>query len=90
MIEISPGYKTGGLWFPTIQEAQKLELLTLLYPEDQPNDVAKAVINLIVVNTDEVVAILTCHPKAATKRKPRSDIGTKRKAKGEVAQEGEK
>ena len=44
----------------------------------------------IVDHTDEIVSILTRHPKAAKKRKPRSDIGTKRKAKGEVAQEGEK
>jgi hypothetical protein len=79
VIEQVPGFRVGEIFFPTIQEAQNLELLTLLYPDPAaPNDIAKSVINLIVVHTDEVIAILTQEPKVKTPRKPRCDIGKKR------------
>ena len=78
-------YRVGETVFPTIQEAQKAELITLLSNGCAHTDSAVAVVESIVHHTDEVVAILTCQPKAAAKRKPRSDIGKKRILKDEIS-----
>ena len=71
MIQQVSAYKVGEQVFPTIQEAQRRELVSLLcgdavVPEQIP------VIDAIIKHTDEVVAILTCQPKT---KKPRSDKG---------------
>lgn len=79
MIEIAPGYRTGEMWFPTIQQAQVEELLKLMNRESlEFTDAETKAAQWIVENTEKVVAILTFQPKAAAKRKPRSDIGKKR------------
>jgi coenzyme F420-reducing hydrogenase gamma subunit len=77
MIQSVSAYKVGERFFPTIEEAQKEELLSLLLPEGQieKNESAQEVIDNLVHHTDEVVAILTCAPKS---KKPRSDKGRKR------------
>ena len=86
MITITPGYQTGERWFKTIEEAQQSELAALFkitegfklnLNDDDPEKIAE----VIVANTDEVVAILTCTPKSKSPRKPRSDIGKKRTRK---------
>lgn len=67
-------YRVGEQVFPTIQEAQKEELATLLepsFPGVNEEQIAK-ICEAIVGNTDEIVAILTCQPKS---KKPRSDKG---------------
>ena len=76
-------YKVGEQVFPTIQEAQKSELIALFSPWpngiDEPHESLAA--TAVLAHLDEVVAILTCQPKS-TPRKPRSDIGKKRAVKG--------
>ena len=69
--------------FPTLQEAQKCELAALFDGMDDGagHERANACAAAIVSNCDEIVAILTCAPKPKSPRKPRSDIGTKRKPK---------
>lgn len=72
-------YKVGELVFPTIQEAQKKELLDLLLTNSSSTpEYFQGAVDTIVAHTDEVVAILTCQPKSKAQRKPRSDIGKKR------------
>ena len=92
MIEISAGFRTGQLWFPTIKEPQAAELATLFegLKDQDGRSIAKQCAEAVIEHLDQVVAILTDDPKPTAKRKPRSDIGTKRKAKGEAAREGEK
>lgn len=92
MIETAPGYKVNQLWFVTIQEAQAAELATLFMglADQDGRCIAKQCAEAVIEHLDQVVAILTDDPKPTAKRKPRSDIGTKRKAKGEAAREGEK
>jgi hypothetical protein len=83
-IEQVSAYRVGELMFPTIQEAQKSELAALFSVMPNSGGVPLDIIaSTIVEHTDEVVAILTCQPKAKAKspRKPRSDIGKKRAAK---------
>jgi len=78
MIEKTTAYRVGEQVFPTIQEAQKSELLTLLAskPMTITKDQALEVCEIIVAYTDEVVAILTCQPKG---KKPRADKGKNHK-----------
>ena len=75
-------YRVGTMVFPTIQEAQKEELLSILAPEGRVEKdlVLHRTIDQIIQHTDEVVAILTCQPVAKPK-KTRSDKGKKRKPK---------
>jgi len=73
-------FQVGTQVFPTIQEAQQSELIPLFKGLDEASTAA----SIVVANTDEIVAILTCIPKAAAKRKPRSDIGKKRAKKDET------
>lgn len=82
-IQSVSAYRVGERVFPTIEEAQKEELLSLVVPEGQleKNGVVHDTIDRIIVHTDEVVAILTCQPKSKAPRKPRSDIGKKRAKK---------
>ena len=76
-------YSVGQQVFPTIQEAQKSEIMTLFPNQaDACGYNADRVASLIVDHTDEIVAILTCTPRA---KKVRSDKGTKRKKPMEVA-----
>ncbi len=77
----TPAYRVGELVFLTIREAQKKEIGDLVADGAVLNDGDKIVIERIIEHTDEVVAILTFQPKS-TPRKPRSDIGKKRAAKG--------
>ena len=72
MIQQVSAYRVGELVFPTIQDAQKKELEMLLADGGEHTEIAKAVIESIILHTDEVVAILTCQPKS---KKPRSDKG---------------
>jgi hypothetical protein len=92
MIEIAPGFRVAQLWFPTIQLAQASELATLFdgLKDQDGRSISKQCAEAVIEHLDQVVAILTDDPKPTAKRKPRSDIGTKRKAKGEAAREGEK
>lgn len=84
MMKQVTAWQVGTLVFPTIQEAQKSELEALL--KSLGEDTSAACAAMIVEYTDEVVAILTCQPKPKAPRKPRKDIGTKRKPK-ETGQE---
>ena len=83
MIQSVNAYKVGEMVFPTIQQAQKEELISLLTPEGQIASDQEQVkmVDSIIAHTDQVVAILTCQPKAKAPRKPRSDIGKKRSPK---------
>lgn len=72
-------YRVGEMVFATIAEAQKRELIDLIAGDKLATDREVEVAQWIVDHTDDVVAILTCTPKAAP-RKPRSDIGKKRAA----------
>lgn len=81
MIQETKAYKVGEMFFPTIQQAQKQELLQLLSDGGEHTEVAKSVIDSIINHVDEVVSILTDTPKPKSPRKPRSDLGTKRKPK---------
>lgn len=76
-------YRVGELVFPTIREAQKEELISLLLPEGrlEKDETLHKAIDRIIEHTDEIVAILTCQPKSKAHRKPRSDIGKKRVTK---------
>ena len=74
-------YQVGTLVFPTIQQAQQNELLTLIAGDKAPSDAEQKATLWMVTHVDEVVAILTCQPKKKTTRKPRCDIGTKRAKK---------
>jgi hypothetical protein len=70
----------GERVFPTIEEAQSSEIYKLLIEAgglDSEGNATRAA-ELIVANTDEVVAILTCQPST---KKPRSDKGKKRTPK---------
>jgi hypothetical protein len=80
-IQITTAYRVGELVFPTIQEAQQSELSTILFSDKPLTEGEKGLVESIVAHTDEVVAILTCEPKVRAPRKPRSDIGKKRKLK---------
>lgn len=78
-ITCGPAWYIGQQVFPTIQEAQKKELIDLMTGGDgRPNDDGIRMADFIVSHTDEVVAILTCQPKVKTTRKQRCDIGKKR------------
>jgi hypothetical protein len=83
-IQSVQAYRVGEQVFPTIQEAQKEELISLLIPEGtiEKNEAVHQVIDSIVHNGDEVVAILTCSPRT---KKPRSDKGKKRTPKTDAA-----
>ena len=85
MIQQVSAYKVGTLVFPTIQEAQQDELLTLMHGDAVPSDAERKAACWIVTHVDEVVAILTCTPKSKGPRKPRSDIGKKRVSKEEIS-----
>lgn len=78
-IELKPAAWIGTMVFPTIQEAQKAELVALLDKQDGPDatHLAEVCADSIVRHTDEIVAILTCTPVKKPK-KTRSDKGTKR------------
>jgi hypothetical protein len=78
MIQSINAYKVGERVFPTIEEAQKEELMLLLADGGAHTEVAKSVINSVINHVDDVIAILTCQPKVKTTRKPRCDIGKKR------------
>lgn len=78
-------YRVGEQVFPTIEEAQIKELTMLLSEGGVMNEIAESVVERILEHTDEVVDILTSTPKAAAKRKPRSDIGKKREPKDVTA-----
>ena len=81
-IQTVSAYKVGELVFPTIQEAQKHEIEALFPPKsDACGFSADEISAVIVAQTDEVVAILTCSPKSKGPRKPRSDLGKKRSKK---------
>ena len=69
------------MFFPTIQEAQQQEILSLMCGEKTPTDSETKAANWMVTHLDEVVAILTAQPKSKALRKPRSDIGKKRAVK---------
>jgi hypothetical protein len=69
-IQAVSAYRVGEQVFPTIQEAQKKEIMDLGCTTESAD--------LIIAHTDEVVAILTCQPRT---KKVRSDKGTKRKPK---------
>jgi hypothetical protein len=71
-------YRVGERVFPTIEEAQKSELATLLSDGGGHAEVATSVIESIIIHTDEVIAILTCQPK---NKAPRRDKGKKRTPK---------
>lgn len=85
MIQQVPAFQVGQLVFPTLQEAQQNELLTLMAGDKAPSDVEKKAACWMVTHVDEVVAILTCQPKSKGPRKPRSDIGKKRVSKEEIS-----
>jgi hypothetical protein len=92
MIQQVPAFQVGQLVFPTLQEAQKSELIALFDGAVDGNlefskEGAKAFAEAVVSHTDEVVAILTCTPKSKGPRKPRSDIGKKRAPKNEIGTE---
>ena len=78
MTEVT-AYRVGTLVFPTIEEAQKSELMGLM-PGGQDSPSNAIAVDWMVSHVDEVVAILTCHPKAKAPRKPRADQGKKRAA----------
>jgi hypothetical protein len=78
MIQQTTAYRVGELVFPTIQGAQKKEILDLMCGDKVPTDNELKAADFIVSRTDEIVAILTCEPRT---KKPRSDKGTKRKPK---------
>lgn len=78
-------FQVGTLVFPTIQEAQQQEIISLMCGEKTATDSEINAVDWMVSHPDEIVAILTCAPKAAAKRKPRSDIGKKRAAKGSTS-----
>ena len=80
MIQQVPAFQVGQLVFPTLQEAQKSELISIMNGGKDSSSNAIAA-DWIVAHTDEVVAILTCQPKSKAPRKPRSDIGKKRAKK---------
>lgn len=80
-IQIVTAYRVGELVLPTIQEAQRKELLDLMCGDKVPTNNETNAADFMVSHTDEVVAILTCEPKGRAPRKPRSDIGKKRKTK---------
>jgi hypothetical protein len=73
-------FQVGTLVFPTIQEAQQQEIISLMCGEKTATDSEINAVDWMVAHTDEIVAILTCQPKS-TPRKPRSDIGKKRAVK---------
>lgn len=64
-------YRVGEQVFPTIQEAQRQELIALM-PTSADMASKDGAAKWITDHTDEVVAILTCQPKS---KKPRSDKG---------------
>lgn len=78
-------YRVGERVLPTIQEAQCYELGLLMdkicKDEELTLEKRADVVMALVDHTDEVVAILTCQPKAKAPRKPRKDRGTKRTPK---------
>ena len=84
MIQSISAYKVGERVFPTIEEAQQNELLALMGAENSPTESDTNSAAWIVAHTDDVVAILTCHPKSKAPRKPRSDICKKRAKKDET------
>ena len=76
-IQMKPAAWIGQQVFPTIKEAQKSELLSIMNGgKDSPSNAIA--VDWMVSHVDEVVAILTCHPSA---KKPRSDKGKKRTPK---------
>lgn len=77
-------YRVGERLLPTIEEAQRQELMDLIKAGETPTDIETHISDFIVNNADEVVAILTCQPKSKAPRKPRSDIGKKRAPKTET------
>jgi hypothetical protein len=80
-IEIKPAAWIGQSVFPTIQAAQKKELLNLMAGDQLPTDSECQAADFIISHPEEIVAILACPPPAKAARKPRSDIGQKRKPK---------
>jgi hypothetical protein len=88
MIEETKAYRVGELVFPTIQEAQKSELAKVLHGLDDGSgtSMAEGAAHIIVENTDEIVAILTCQP-VAKQKKVRSDKGKKRTPKAAATPE---
>ena len=77
-IQIVTAYRVGELVLPTIQEAQKRELIDLMAADPTSNWSDLAAAAFIVAHTNEIVAILTCQPKSKSPRAPRSDKGKKR------------
>jgi hypothetical protein len=80
VIQQVPAFQVGQLVFPTLQEAQRHEI-EALFPSKEggkcvfsPEEIA----SVIVGQTDEIVAILTCAPRT---KKPRSDKDKKRAKK---------
>jgi hypothetical protein len=79
VIQQVAAFQVGQLVFPTLQEAQQHEI-EALFPvkADACGFSVDEISTVIVANTDEVVAILTCQPRT---KKPRSDKGKKRSKK---------
>ena len=77
-------YEVGGVYYKDLIEAQKAELIKLIPAQYQDGvslgDTARFA-DWLLANAEAVATILTTTPKSRI-RKPRSDKGKKRTAKG--------
>jgi hypothetical protein len=74
MIEKAAAYKTSdGQTHPTLEDAQKHELAALIRPLAGSMTPTADVVNLILANADEVIAILKLKPrKKREAKKPKA------------------
>lgn len=74
MIKKAAAYKTeDGQTFANLEDAQKYELTALAHPVDGKPEATDDVVNLILANADEVIAILKLKPrKARVAKKPKA------------------
>lgn len=72
-------YEVAGKFYPTLLEAQKVDLLAIIPAEWNDNPASPAIVSdWILANMQSVATILTTTPRSRN-RKPRKDKGIPRK-----------